>query len=547
MTALDQIRTRGAATPQNRQADVRQVKNNAGGFTFTIPGEDRIRRFLTIGTEAGTFYVERRGLTAENGGVVLDWARNRPADLVRLAAEISAAGRAPRNDPAILAVMAAMALGDTEGRQAAERAFTEVVRTGTHLFAAAKFTEQFRGWGAIARRAFARWYLDKDADELAYQLVKYRQRHDWTHLDVLRSAHSTKDADQAHRDLFNWLAKGRTERDPLPSWVRAYERAREIERTAEKKARTVHYLQLIRDFPGLPWEVLPDEAHSNAEVLGALVDAGMPQTALIRQLPTLTRLGVLPPMSARLRAVCEQIADPARLIKARVHPLAVLIALRTYARGQSLRGSTRWVPEQMLCDALSEAFYGAFGAVEPSGQRTMLCTDISGSMGWPIYDPSDPRERKLLYPFTAAEIVGAMAMVTARFEPAWGIYGFATHLRPLAISPRMRLDEVMRVMFSAYGGGTNCSAPMTWALQNKVEVDVFTSYTDNETWWGGIHPHQALENYRQGMGIDASMQVVAVAANEFSIANPDDPRQLDVSGFDSAVPQLLADHARGTA
>lgn len=557
--ALAQVRTRNTVTPQNEQADPRQRPNNAGGFGFVIDGEARIRRFLTIGVEGGTFYVSQHKLVTDNASVVLDWARNHATALVALATEISVAGRAPRNEPALFAVAAALALGDSEGREAAARAVPQVARTGTHLFTFCGYLEQFRGWGRKAQRAVSSWYLSKDADTLAYQLVKYRQRDGWTHADVLRLAHPDPHAGGElmadHDRMFRWVT-GSTrfpETDAqLPSWITAYERAREIERESgselARRAKTAAYVKLIGDYPGMPWEALPDEAVASAEVLGAMTDAGMPQTALIRQLPKLTRLGVLPPMSARLRAVCDQIRDPERLRRARVHPLAVLIALRTYARGASLKGDTTWTPEQMIVDALDEAFYGAFGAVEPSGKRTMLCTDISGSMGWPIHAnsrPGHPGHGPLLYPFTAAEITGAMAMVTARFEPQWGIYGFSTDLRPLAISPRMRLDKVLQVMFGAYGGGTDCAAPMVWARTHKVEVDTFVSYTDNETWFGPVHPHEALESYRQAMGIDARLQVVAVAATEFSIARPGEPRELDVSGFDSAVPQLLADHARG--
>jgi 60 kDa SS-A/Ro ribonucleoprotein len=41
------------------------------------------------------------------------------------------------------------------------------------------------------------------------------------------------------------------------------------------------------------------------------------------------------------------------------------------------------------------------------------------------------------------------------------------------------------------------------------------------------------------------MVVVAMVANEFSVADPNDAGQLDVVGFDTATPQLIADFARG--
>ena len=36
-----------------------------------------------------------------------------------------------------------------------------------------------------------------------------------------------------------------------------------------------------------------------------------------------------------------------------------------------------------------------------------------------------------------------------------------------------------------------------------------------------------------------------MASNGFSIADPNDPGQLDVVGFDTATPQLIADFSRG--
>ena len=37
-------------TPQNKQADPRQTKNEAGGYTFEVGAWKRLDRFLIIGT-----------------------------------------------------------------------------------------------------------------------------------------------------------------------------------------------------------------------------------------------------------------------------------------------------------------------------------------------------------------------------------------------------------------------------------------------------------------------------------------------------------------
>jgi 60 kDa SS-A/Ro ribonucleoprotein len=93
--------------------------------------------------------------------------------------------------------------------------------------------------------------------------------------------------------------------------------------------------------------------------------------------------------------------------------------------------------------------------------------------------------------------------------------------------------------------GTDCSLPMLYALENRLEIDLFLVFTDNETWAGTIHPDEALRLYRQRTGIAAKLVVVGMTSNGFTIADPNDPGMLDVVGFDAAAPAVIADFARG--
>jgi 60 kDa SS-A/Ro ribonucleoprotein len=56
--------------------------------------------------------------------------------------------------------------------------------------------------------------------------------------------------------------------------------------------------------------------------------------------------------------------------------------------------------------------------------------------------------------------------------------------------------------------------------------------------------YQAVK-YRQRSGIAAKLVVVGMVSNGFSIANPEDAGMLDVVGFDTATPALIADFVRG--
>jgi 60 kDa SS-A/Ro ribonucleoprotein len=248
------------------------------------------------------------------------------------------------------------------------------------------------------------------------------------------------------------------------------------------------------------------------------------------------------------RVVAAQLQDAKRLKRARVHPINVLVAQRTYAAGQSARGQGTWIPNSRICDALDAAFYNAYGAVEPANKRMLLALDVSGSMGSPISG----------LPVSCREASAALAMVTAATESDYQIVGFTdgtggltaswrenTVLSELDISPRRRLDVVCRYTAALPMGGTDCALPMVWARKNRTVFDVFVILTDNETWYGSIHPHQALREYREKVNPQARLVVVSMTGTLNSITDPADPLSLEVSGFDSAVPQLIADFARG--
>lgn len=68
---------------------------------------------------------------------------------------------------------------------------------------------------------------------------------------------------------------------------------------AQVATDAVTWSRLVREHE-LSWEMLPDAALGEVAVWDALLDVGVPQTALMRQLPRLTRLGVLPELGAVL-------------------------------------------------------------------------------------------------------------------------------------------------------------------------------------------------------------------------------------------------------
>jgi 60 kDa SS-A/Ro ribonucleoprotein len=548
------------ATPQNRAARPEQVKNSAGGYVFTVDKWVRLDRFLILGSEGGTYYATEKKLTLENATCIRECLAEDGLRLVRRLVEISDAGRAPKNDPAIFALAMAAGAKDPVVRQAALGALPKICRIGTHLFHFAQDVEGFRRWGRSLRRAIAAWYTDKPVDKLAVQLVKYQQRDGWGHRDLLRLSHPTfsgllEDSKARHAAL-RWATAGASglgrpnakrggataHAEALPGIIQAFE---EIHSEGMSVKRAV---ELIRTH-NLPHECVPNEMKGKPEIWEAMLES-MGITAVIRNLGKMTAVGLLKPMSKATAKVVAMLTDVPTLFKGRVHPMSILLALKTYASGRGFKGSLTWLPVREIVDALDEGFYLSFQTIDPTGKSFLLALDVSGSMDEKIGGTN----------LSCREATAALAMVTARSEKRWHCVAFtaagpgrqyggkwgggAPKLTPLDISPRQRMDDVIATIQKLPMGGTDCAQPMLYALKEKLEVDVFTVLTDNETWHGDIHPFQALAQYRRECNAPhAKLVVVGMTATNFTIADPSDAGMLDVVGFDAAAPGIIADFA----
>lgn len=546
--------SRKTSTPQREKAKPEQVRNYAGGYVFETKAETAVDRFLLLGTDKPTYYASAQTLTREAAGAVEAYAASPGNDLVERIVAVSEAGRAPKNSPALLALAIAASVGDQSTRSKSVRdtrskafaALPRVARTSTHLFEFVEYLDSMRGWGRAPRRAVAEWYTSKTPDSLAYQAVKYRQRNGWTHRDVLRLAHPTATSEEQNAVL-EWITAKEMSafrRQNLPRVIQGYEQAKTAQGGAEAA-------RLITDF-GLPWEALPDSVINTPEVWKALVP-NMGMTALMRNLSRVARLDDHKAAREIESLMVERLRDPETVRKARLHPINILTAMRTYAAGRStvfdyygraFGGSSIWTPNRHVTDALDDAFYASFKYQEPTGKRYLIALDVSGSMGVEV-KPG----------LSARDVSAAMAMSLMAVEPDVDVVGFtsgrrgggwnhSSALTPLDLSTRRRLDDNVKTVSGLDFGRTDCAQPALWAAKERKDYDAIVIFTDSETWAGTVHPFQALTRYRQQVGHKVAQIVVGLTSTGFTIADPTDPDSLDVVGFDSALPSLIAEFTK---
>ena len=510
-----------------------QVKNNAGGYVFQITPWDMFKRFLIIGSQSNSYYADAKSITTDNVDNLIKCIQEDGMRVVNMIVEVSDKGLAAKNDPAIFALALVATYGNDDVKRYAFQNLNNVCRIGTHIMMFAEYCNSMRGWGRSLKNAVAKWYTSKVVSDAAYQMMKYKNRENWSHRDLLRLSHPKVDGDMA--TLFNWVTKPATMNMAMnvPETLEAFYVASKL--GSMTKEQIIENVIKYR----LPREVIPTEYLTDVDIWAALMDVGMPMTAMIRNLGNMTRAGLLVPLGKYTKMVIEKLESSENLKKARIHPINVLIALKTYQSDGNVRGrkgSSTWDHVPAIASALEGAFYDSFHYVEPTGKNILLALDVSSSMssacmGTPI--------------LTDAEISAAFAMTTVRTEKNVHVVAFNHSISTLSITKNMSLKEVLRKIQNINFGGTDCSLPMVYAKNQKLDVDCFIVHTDNETWCGKGHPYQTLKNYREAMGKDSKSIVMATRSTSFTIADPRDKGMLDIASFSSDVPSVVSGFIKG--
>jgi 60 kDa SS-A/Ro ribonucleoprotein len=520
-------------TPQTEPIPGREAEmapNDAGGVTFILDPWAALRRFLILGTEGGTYYVGEKVHTKRAGKLLLECINADGPRVVKEITDISERGLAPRQDPGVFALAAAAKLGNGKTQEFAYDAMPTVCRTGYTLFMWLDSLKAFGGVTSGAQRALHRWYHGRTHDNLAYQLMKYRQRDGWTHRDALRLGHVDPMVKPVNR-LFKWVVNG------YGAWGRWHKKDPEQVKgfiAAQKAESSKAVAEFVVKF-NLTREMIPTQYLNDPLVQEALFQR-MPMTAMVRNLGNLSKPGLLKPLSGMENQVVERLTERDRIRKARLHPFSLLLALRTYASGRGLRGKGSWEVSQRVVDALEQAIELAWENVEPTGKAFMVGVDVSSSMTWSAHATAN---------VMASEAAAMVALMIAKREQQYAIRGFSTEFKDLGFSAsdsfRTAIEKTRRMSM----GGTDCSVPVKYALEHGLFVDTFVVLTDCQTWAGDEHPSQALAKYRKVHNPNARLAVLAFTAGSQTIADPADAGMLDIVGLDASVPMILSAFAKG--
>lgn len=534
MQPYDKIPTQPVPQSQPMRAD--QELNAAGGYVWRVTNWTQLDRFLILGSIGGTYYISERELTFKNLAVLDKVVAEDPLRVVQRTIEVSQNGLAFKNDPALYVLALVAAKATPEGKALALGALRSVARIPTHLFHFVQYYKSLGGkWGRALRSAIAAWYFNRSNLQLAYHLTKYQSRDGWANADLIRLAHP-KPQNQTQAWLFSQaLGKDHTIVDVDTDVVKYMKALDGVRVSQDRKVIS----DLIREFK-LPREVLPTELLNFPEVWEALLQ-DMPLTALVRNLGKITSLGMLDSMSLTAMNVAGKLMHQDSITRSRIHPLQLLLASKVYARGAGILGKLTWKPNQVVQQALGQAFSASFKNVRPSGKRMLVALDISSSM----VGAKVPGDMNL----DCFEAGGAVLAILGESEPLVETITFSSVQMPTPLQVKGRaVNDVINSLNrqAGFNGGTDLSLPIQYAMSYKMPVDCFVIITDNETWAGEYHAAERLDAYRRQMTMPkARCIVLSTVANQHTIGDPQDPGTLNAVGFDASICDLVTRFAQG--
>jgi len=286
-------------------------------------------------------------------------------------------------------------------------------------------------------------------------------------------------------------------------------------------------------------EHVPTTLFGSKEIWLTLLET-MPLEALLRNLGKLTQIGVA---AEKHREIVVRLTNQTEVLKARIHPIKVLVASKVYTNGCGDSGSLTWTPNAYIGVALTDLFRISYGAVTPTGKRIMLGIDVSGSMSSAVLGS------KVL---TCRDASIAMALLYLETEKNVSAVAFSNTLTDLlAPSSKNRLTRGMTLQqaLAATNGmnfsSTDCVLPIQHAIKHNLQIDAFIVITDNETYAPNEHPQNALVRYRELTGIQAKLIVLGMTGNCFTIVDPTDRNTLNLAGFDTSTPEIASMFMRG--
>ncbi|XP_061653135.1 60 kDa SS-A/Ro ribonucleoprotein [Phyllopteryx taeniolatus] len=509
--------------------------NPAGDWGhWEVSDKVRLCRFLCYGSEGDVYTAaEDSHLDMAQAGALLSMLQDgRGIETVNEIRRFAQDGRSVTLDPSIFALALCSQHSEVTTKRAAFKAVKDVCRDPAHLFSFIQYKKELKQdmkcgiWGRALRKAVSDWYNGQDALSLAAVVTRCKQRGGWSHQDILRLSH-TKPADEAIALISKYVAKGWKEVQVAYGDKKNTEEVVKVLSYLEVVEKVKHscdeteVINLIEEHKLEREQLLTD--HLKSKLVWRVLLKEMAIQSVLPILGKMTAKKVLEPGGAETQALCARIQTEAALKNEEMHPFSILLASEHYKRGQGYQGKTKWAADSHILKALDVAFYTSFLNVDPVGKSFVVAVDVSTSLSSVVPGTS----------ISTAVAAAVITMVFARTEIGTHVLAYSEGALELCcVSADMTLAQTTDELVKIPGGSTDCTLPITWAIENGKAVDVFIILTNNPMWTFTASPVLTLRKHRQKSGCNSKLVMCGLTSVGHTIADTEDRGLLSICGFD---------------
>ncbi|HYN85859.1 MAG TPA: hypothetical protein VER32_11445 [Pyrinomonadaceae bacterium] len=382
------------------------------------------------------------------------------------------------------------------------RNFVQVVRSGA---------VGRKSLGSAPKRMVRDWLEARDEATLFNSSVGRQP----TLADIVRMVHP-RPRTKEREALFGYLVGREHDAGALPPAVRRFEAFK-----AGDRAET----------PDVPFQMLTALDLTTAEWAAVARRASWQTTRM--NLNTFARHGVFA-VPGMTETIAQRLSDPARVARARVFPYQLMAAYTS--AGARVPAAVR--------EALQEAMEHATRNVPEVDGVVYVCPDVSGSMMSPVTGYRRGSS-------TAVRCVDVAALVAAtvlRKNPRAAVMPFEEKLVRVDLNPRDSVMTNARLLASAGGGGTNCSAPLTSLNARRAAGDLVIYVSDNQSWVDarGGRGTALMREWNAFRARNPSARLVCIDLQPYGTTQAQEREDiLNVGGFSDQVFEVIAEFAAG--
>ncbi|XP_034934542.1 60 kDa SS-A/Ro ribonucleoprotein [Chelonus insularis] len=468
----------------------------------------RFVRYLYVGKEYPVYHsktwTNQNHFTMDKLASVVELAADKETELFPITQikQILQSGLIPKPETLMFALAVCAKQDKSEKlRQAAYSFVVEECKNPEQFMLFISFTSQLskqaatpkHGYGHGWRNAVNRWYLSRNAVNLAECVTKYKSRHGWKHRDIIKLSHlATKGLGPDVQAVFKYVMYG-LEKAKLEfgNELKASEVLQLVERVEDFRhcEDAVRAAGLIRTY-NYTLDHINAHLMKYPEVWEALID-NMDLPTLLENLQRIHNLGILTPTSQVTEKVLSAITNKDQILKSKIRPAVLLMVVRTYedpdkvpvfikrklARKNKLKNRQLPNPDKRIIDALYTALNTSCSNIEPTGLRFLITVSADGCKKKSV--TPTPFEACNPWVLEAASII-ALGLLRAEDKVTVSAFTAAEGLnaRPVHIDKNATFQEAMEKMRARSSVPPNLGKPILWAAHHRRKYDVFINVVD---------------------------------------------------------------------